>query len=144
MKQISNLVSLEDFKKSDSKIKDDDNVPFTVNDVKVINYVFETLTAIFPAFRPAWPTQEMFDNAKGEWLKAFRQCKITDIDTIERGLTKCREATTPFVPTPGQFISMCKKEISLVPDFYIGIESQKASPDTVRREVSKMMEFLKK
>ena len=89
-------------------------------------------------------TSNEFENAKREWMKAFRQVGLNDIESIKRGVDAFRVLETPFVPSPGQFIAMCKKEISLVPDFYIAIESQPASKEVREREMTKIMEMLGK
>lgn len=80
---------------------------FSEHDYKVVNKLFKTFTTIFPAFRQAWPSQNDFEAAKREWMKAFKLAKLTDVEKIKRGVDKYRLAETPFVPSPGQFIAMC-------------------------------------
>ena len=74
----------------------------------IIHMLFRTLTSIFPAFRQAWPSEPDFEEAKKEWLKAFIQAEITDIYQIKEGVNAFRLMTNPFVPSPGQFIALCK------------------------------------
>jgi hypothetical protein len=109
MKKIGDIVNLGDFKQR--QIQDDNERPFTIEDVQFIHKLFDMLSAIFPAFRAAWPTQTIFDNAKIEWMKAFRQAGITSSGAIERGLNRFRLLASPFVPSPGQFIAMCEPSI---------------------------------
>jgi len=81
------------------------------NDIKtsiIINMLFRTLTSIFPAFKQAWPSEPDFEDAKKEWLKAFIQAGITDINQIKNGVNAFRLMANPFVPSPGQFIALCK------------------------------------
>lgn len=86
----------------------DPNPVFTEFDVKLVNKLFVSFQAIFPAFKQAWPTESEFDNAKREWMKAFKQANITEVESIKRGLDKFRLLSSPFVPSPGQFLDMCK------------------------------------
>ena len=80
---------------------------FTEQNYKIVNKLFKTFVTIFPAFRQAWNTQNDFEAAKREWMKAFKLANLTDIEKIKRGVDKYRLAPTPFVPSPGQFIAMC-------------------------------------
>jgi hypothetical protein len=80
---------------------------FSDQDYAIVNKLFKTFVTIFPAFRNAWPTQQEFDAAKKEWMKAFKLAKLTDVEIIKIGVNKYRLAETPFVPSPGQFIAMC-------------------------------------
>ncbi len=84
-----------------------EEMTFTEYDYKVVNKLFKTFTHIFPAFRHAWGTQDEFEAAKREWMKAFKQAKLTDIEKIKFGVNQYRMLSTPFVPSPGQFIAMC-------------------------------------
>lgn len=81
---------------------------FTEYDYKVVNKLFKTFTHIFPAFRQAWNTQEEFEAAKREWMKAFKQAKLVDLEKIKFGVNQYRMLPTPFAPSPGQFIAMCE------------------------------------
>lgn len=74
----------------------------------VVNMIFRTLTTIFPAFRQAWPSQPDFDEAKKEWVKAFIQAGISDVGQIKYGIDSFRLLRNPFIPSPGQFIALCK------------------------------------
>lgn len=87
---------------------EDPNPIFTEWDFKIVNKLFVTFQSIFPAFRHAWPQEADFDNAKREWMKAFKQGKISDVEIIKRGVNRYRLLPSPFVPSPGQFIEMCK------------------------------------
>lgn len=87
------------------------NPVFTEMDYKLINKLFVTFQSIFPAFKQAWPTEDEFLNAKREWMKAFKQVKLEDIELIKIGVMRFRLLPTPFVPSPGQFIQMCKRPL---------------------------------
>ena len=85
------------------------NSKFTELDYRIVNKLFKTFQSIFPAFKQAWPTDSEFENAKREWMKAFKLANLQDIEAIKRGVNSYRLAPTPFVPSPGQFIELCKK-----------------------------------
>lgn len=76
--------------------------------IKAINELFLEFQAIFPAFKQAWPTQEIFDHAKKAWVKSFKEAGLQDLSVLQHGLKALRASKSPFVPTPGQFIEMCK------------------------------------
>ena len=76
---------------------------------EVINQLFEKLTSIFPAFKQAWPSDTEFENAKGMWRRAFVLAKIRDVEIIKKGLDALLLQDSPFIPSPGQFIALCKE-----------------------------------
>lgn len=74
---------------------------------RIVNELFKTLTAIFPAFKNAWPDNETFSQAKAEWVKAFEEVNLHQIEKIKLGVKRYRLLAKPFAPSPGEFISMC-------------------------------------
>ena len=76
----------------------------------VVNNIFKSLKAIYPANGYAWDNQQVMDDAKHQWLLALKENNLNDINLIKAGLRKCRASTKPFVPSIGQFISMCEPE----------------------------------
>ena len=92
------------------------NLDFKMNDItndydlitEIINELFLEFQSIFPAFKQAWPSQEIFDSAKKTWIKAFIEAGMQDLSVLQYGLKALRASKSPFVPTPGQFIEMCK------------------------------------
>lgn len=78
------------------------------NAIDVINQLFEKLTVIMPAFKQAWPNEGDFELAKKEWMIAFKSAGITSIERVRQGIDHFRLLPKPFVPSPGEFISMCK------------------------------------
>jgi hypothetical protein len=80
-----------------------------IQTARIVNKLFATFQGIFPAFRQAWPTEGEFERAKKEWIKAFQQIGLSDVDLIKKGVEKYRLLESPFVPSPGQFIALCKK-----------------------------------
>lgn len=115
---------------------------FTQDDYQLVNELFKTIIGFFPAFKQAWPADAEFEQAKREWMKAFKQVGLNDMDDIKRGVDKFRILANPFVPSPGQFIEMCKKEVSLVPPMYQGLPIMKAQVEIQKAEVAKMKALL--
>lgn len=79
---------------------------------KIINYLFEQLSVIKPAFKQAWPTDKEFQSAKYQWIRAFMDAGLRDINRIKKGMETYRLKPTAFIPSPGEFIDMCKIEPS--------------------------------
>ncbi len=80
---------------------------FSDKDYRIVNKLFVTFQSIFPAFKQAWPSEFEFETAKREWIKAFKQVNLTDVNLIKIGVERFRLLPCPFVPSPGQFIAMC-------------------------------------
>ncbi len=76
--------------------------------VDIVNTLFERVIAINPAFKQAWPTEYEFKLTKKEWITAFMDAKLSDIEQIKRGLSVMRMSASPFIPSPGQFIEWCR------------------------------------
>lgn len=81
-----------------------------MNTENIINSIFKSLKAIYPANGYAWDNQEVMDDAKNQWLLAFKENNLKDIELIKTGLRKCRASSQAFVPSIGQFIKMCEIE----------------------------------
>ncbi len=78
------------------------------NAAKFMDYLFEQLKSIFPAWRTAWPNQEIINRAKREWIKAFVEQGITTTKQVKLGIKSCRNLKTDFIPSVGNFIDLCK------------------------------------
>lgn len=86
---------------------------------KVVNLLFKQLKAVYPAWRNAFPTDEEFEYAKKTWTMAFIENSISTIDQIKQGTRRARKSGSPFWPSVGEFIALCKPEDSElgIPDF---------------------------
>lgn len=76
--------------------------------VDIVNAIFKDLLSMSPGFRQSWPTDREFGETKQQWVIAFREAKLSDLDAINRGLSKVRHNPSPFPPSVGQFIEWCK------------------------------------
>lgn len=75
---------------------------------KIVNALFEKLISINPAYRACWKTDEDLSAAKKEWVLAFIENNLTSFEKLKNGLKETRKSTSPFIPSPGQFIAWCK------------------------------------
>lgn len=74
----------------------------------LVTKVFDSLRAIFPAWRQAFANDADIANTKREWLTGLLEAGITDVGMIKAGLSKARRAKSPFIPSVGQFIDWCQ------------------------------------
>lgn len=74
----------------------------------LVNKIFHSLKAIFPAWASAIRDQDYLNQAKAEWLKGLIENGITADYQIEAGFVKARAHNSPFLPSIGQFIEWCK------------------------------------
>ena len=95
-----------------------------------IHWLFDEIQAILPAFKQAWPSEQEFEQAKREWVKALNQVGLTEIEAIKRGVARFRVLPTPFVPSPGQFIEMCLQNDDL------GLPSIHEAWQEVKKQIS--------
>jgi hypothetical protein len=75
---------------------------------QVINKLFTALTGIYPAWKAAYPTMENLNEAKRQWLIAFKDEELDRWEYVERGLKEARQDTNRFLPSVGQFIDWCR------------------------------------
>lgn len=73
----------------------------------LINDLFAQLRSIYPAWKQAWTSEELYRKAKGTWTQALLDAGITDWALIERGLGRCRLEAGDFIPSAGKFIERC-------------------------------------
>jgi hypothetical protein len=105
LNHVSNILNIDDLKRNrEEKLL---NQSLDEKTIKIVNLLFQELQSIFPAFKQAWPTEECFQRAKRNWVKAFMVSGINNIAQLKFGIRKCILSESPFVPTSGQFISWC-------------------------------------
>ncbi|QJD58179.1 Replication protein P [Pseudomonas sp. gcc21] len=74
---------------------------------KLINDLFARLRSIYPAWKQAWNSEELYRLTKAEWTQALLDAGITEWAMIERGLSRCRQEPGDFIPSVGKFIERC-------------------------------------
>lgn len=88
------------------KERKDDPV-FKKRTADVINFLFNSLKLIFPAWRNSIKSLNEENEIKKHWLKALVKANITTIEQIEKGLTEAEKLDQPFWPSVGQFVKWC-------------------------------------
>lgn len=73
----------------------------------LINDLFEQLRAAYPAWKQAWNSKALYEKAKAEWTQGLMDAGITDWGLIERGIARCRQEPSDFIPSVGKFIERC-------------------------------------
>ena len=77
----------------------------------VVNQLFLDLKSIFPAWKNAFPTQQIEQQAKVEWIKSFVESGVGQTQQLKFGLQKARSYGEPWFPSCGQFIKWCKPQL---------------------------------
>lgn len=85
-----------------------DDKKFNADSYHVINALFKQLESIFPSFMRAWPTEDVLQTAKKNWLLAFVETNVNSMKHLQVGLKKARHHPRSWVPTVGEFIEWCK------------------------------------
>lgn len=101
--------------------------------IDLINKVFKSLKAIFPAWAVAIKDPEIESQARQEWLKGLVENGINSDTQINSGLAKCRAHNSPFLPSIGQFVTWCKESTGLMS----GIPSETEARLAMIRELGK-------
>lgn len=88
--------------------------------IDILNTIFEELEAIFPSFAQIHSNQEKLDAMKRVWMRGLIDAGINSRSQIDYALRQCRNSTSPFIPSLGQFLDWCKPtNASLgLPDFH--------------------------
>jgi len=80
------------------------------NAERLVDTLFASLKVIFPAsFSTVLKHPRDEATAKRQWVAAFIENGITSGHQISAGMKHARASVSPFWPTPGQFISWCRK-----------------------------------
>lgn len=75
---------------------------------QIFNELFRQLKATFPALMSSIKDQSDLNELRRQWVLAFVENGITSIDQVNAGMKVARQQSTPFLPSPGQFIDWCK------------------------------------
>lgn len=77
---------------------------------KLMNEFFDGLKQVFPAsVSTAWRTPADEAAAKRQWIAAFAENGVTSKQQLSAGMRQARASGSPFLPSPGQFISWCRQ-----------------------------------
>lgn len=75
----------------------------------IFNELFRQLKAAFPALMTSIKDQRDLNELRRQWVLAFIENGITNMDQVDAGMKIARQQSTPFLPSPGQFIAWCKQ-----------------------------------
>lgn len=81
---------------------------YTDRDRALINHLFKRLTAIYPAWKLAFPTEESVKEAKRAWIDAFINNGMSDPEYLIEGVKFCERDQQPYLPSVGQFMEWCR------------------------------------
>lgn len=76
--------------------------------IEVVNQLFEDLFGICKGWKAAVGDDEDIGRCKRQWLLAFKENNITSIEQLRKGLVGMRSRELPFLPSPGEFLALCK------------------------------------
>ncbi|HHH1854179.1 TPA: replication protein P [Yersinia enterocolitica] len=76
---------------------------------QIFNELFRQLKAAFPALMTSIKDQSDLNELRRQWVLAFIENGITNMDQVDAGMKIARQQATPFLPSPGQFIAWCKQ-----------------------------------
>lgn len=74
---------------------------------EMFNQFFGELMAIRPAWKQAFPTDELLKTAKNQWSIALLEAKITQ-DQLTLAMRKLRQSPDDFFPSVGKFLELSK------------------------------------
>lgn len=109
MEKISNVISGVNFSQRRQEEEFFGERPVDNATGEIVDLIFDSLVGIFPGVRHVWLTPDVLDSAKYEWAMALMHAKLSDVELIKKGLAACAQLGTPFPPSCGQFIKMCKE-----------------------------------
>ena len=75
---------------------------------KIINYVFKRLKGIIPALKYSADSQVGIDHIRAEYTYCFIRNNINNLNIINKALNKLADKKSTFLPSPGEFIALCK------------------------------------
>lgn len=80
----------------------------------LFNSIFEQLRATFPASATSFKSQSDIDNFRQQWVKSFMENGITTMQQIDAGMRHARQQESPYMPSPGKFVSWCKDSTTVL------------------------------
>ena len=74
--------------------------------IAIVNQLFKEIFAIKNAYRAE--TKDDLITIKRQWMLSFTENNIKSIEQLRTGLKRMRKEPSPFFPSPGEFINLCK------------------------------------
>ena len=73
----------------------------------MFNQFFGELMAIRPAWKQAFPTDELLKTAKNQWSIALLEARVNQ-EQLTLAMRKLRQSPDDFFPSVGKFLELCK------------------------------------
>lgn len=108
MKQVSVITGQALAGMGQQQVSQPAAAPSDEGTARVVNALFRTLKATFPAWKQAWPTADAEAAARREWIKAFAAAGIRRVEQLRWGVEACRASDSDFMPSPGKFVAWCR------------------------------------
>lgn len=91
-----------------------DNV-VNIEAARLVDKLFSQLKLVFPAAEQTALKSEANETAaKRQWIAAFAEGGISSIEQLKAGMRHARASTSPYWPSPGQFVSWCKDSATVL------------------------------
>lgn len=74
---------------------------------EMFNQFFGELMAIRPAWKQAFPTDELLKTAKNQWSIALLEARVNQ-EQLTIAMRKLRQSPDDFFPSVGKFLELCK------------------------------------
>lgn len=104
MNHISNLLNTtkinHDYEQSIPELD-----PITI---QIVDEIFIELQGLIPAYAYTWSSVPVVNACKMAWIRAFMYANLTDLNMINHGLNELSIKKSTFMPSPGEFIELCK------------------------------------
>lgn len=82
---------------------------------RLVDKLFNQLKLVFPAAEQTALKSEAHETAaKRQWTAAFAEGGIRTLEQLSAGMRHARASTSPFWPSPGQFVSWCKDSTTVL------------------------------
>lgn len=85
-----------------------DLTPIPENTAQMINYIFERLSGVVKMFRYQAEFEISLDSIRREYTYALMRSGIKEKKDIDKAINRIADEGCNFIPTPAEFISMCK------------------------------------
>ncbi|RQG01132.1 hypothetical protein IPC215_30535, partial [Pseudomonas aeruginosa] len=72
-----------------------------------VDRLFLRIKAICPGWRSSWPSDEVENAAKAEWLAEIVRQEVTRREQLQAGVRALSAQARPLVPSAGQFCAWC-------------------------------------
>ncbi|EJL80964.1 replication protein P [Pantoea sp. GM01] len=82
---------------------------------RLVDKLFNQLKLVFPAAEQTALKSDAHETAaKRQWTAAFAEGGIRTLEQLSAGMRHARASTSPFWPSPGQFVSWCKDSTTVL------------------------------